>query len=228
MPSHQTPHVVPVSEDQLEKWLQFTRDRIRKGNLDLPTFQYILGHPDLAGRVDRIFGEMAAEYRQSIPLIKRPPFATIQIGTFRKVRQLRQKLTDGGYRVSDYAGDLMDRMTLVTEPMTIDLYRATNAELGLTQGGTVAQSFEAIAKIGGEKLPAEVGPYYRLNNPDQKLGERELMYMDPITGRYGCPRVFSVDHDRDGVWLGGCRAHPEGFCRAERVWVFGRKRPSGS
>jgi len=168
---------------------------------------------------------MAAEYRQSIPLINRPPFATIQIGTFRKVRQLRQALTDKKFRVSDYAGDLMDRMTLVPKPTTLDLYRATNAELGLTQGGTVAQSFEAIAKIGGEKLPAEVGPYYRLNNPDQPLGQWELMYMDPITDRDGYPRVFYVEHDKDGLWLYGYYAYPEHFDNAEYVWVFGRKRP---
>lgn len=225
MPHHQTPPVVPVSPDQIGKWVEITQARIRKGNLDLPTFQYILGHPDLVPQLDKMFGGMAAEYRQRIPLLERPPFATIQIGTFKKVKQICQALADKKFRVSGYASDLMDRMALVTEPMTIDLYRATNAELGLTQGGTVAQSFEAIAKIGGEKLPAEVGPYWRLNNPDQPMGQWELMYMDPVTDRDGYPGVFNVVHDEDGLWLYGYYARPESSCSAEYVWVFGRKRP---
>jgi len=228
MSNHQTPPAVaePVSPDQLAKWMEVTQARIRKGNLDLPIFQYILGHPDLVPQLDTMFGGMAAEYRQNIPLINRPPFMTIQIGTFRKVKQLRQALTDKEFRVSDYASDLMERMTLVAEPMTIDLYRATNAELGLTKGGTVAQSFEAITKVGGIKLPPEVGPYLRLNSPDQPMGEWELVYMDPIADRNGYPSVFHVGHDRDGLWLNGSIARPEDFYSAGIVWVFGRKRPA--
>jgi len=222
----QTPPVVPVSEDQLEKWMQVTRDRIRDGKLDRPAFQYILGHSDLVPQLDKMFGSMADEYRLSKPLMERPPFMSIQIGTFEDVKALRRALKAAKCNVSDWAGDLMDRMPLATEPMTIDLYRATNAELGLTKGGTVAQSFAAIAKFGGEKLPAEAGPQYRLQNPDQKLGEWELVYMDPIPDRLGCPYVFYVAHYEDGLWLRGYIASPDYFCFAGGVWVFGRKRPA--
>lgn len=224
--TNQTPLV--VSEDQLAKWMQVTQDRIRKGNLDLPTFQYILGHPDLVPQLDKMFCGMATEYRLSKPLTERPPFATIQIGTFKKVKDLRQAFTDSNFRISDWARDLMDRITLVSEPTTLDLYRATNAELGLTQGGTVAQTFEAIAKFGGVKLPAEAGPQYRLQNTNQKLGEWELMYMDPITSRSGYPSVFYVAHGGDGLWLVGSRARPDDFYPADGVWVFGRKRSVGA
>lgn len=226
----QTPPAVPVSEDQLAKWLQVTQDRIRKGKLDSPTFQYILGHSNLAGQLDEMFDSMATEYRLNKLLIERPPFMSIQIGTFENVKAMRQALKDAKCNVSDYASDLMDdlmdRMTLVAEPTTLDLYKATNAELGLTQGGTIAQSFEAIAKFGGVKLPAEAGPQYRLQNSDQKLGEWELMCMDPIAGRYGYPCVFCVAHDGGGLWLDGRFARPGYFYFADFVWVFGRKRPA--
>ena len=163
--------------------------------------------------------------RQSIPLINRPPFATITIGTYRKVKELKRALTNAGNRISDYASDLMDRMPLVSAPETWDLYGVSNAELGLTQGGTVAQSFKALAKVGDVKLPAEAGPYLRLAMSDQPLGQWELMYMDPIADRGGCPGVFNVGRGRGGLWLDGGDADPEHFCHAEDVWVFGRKRP---
>lgn len=225
---NQTPPVVPVSEDQYAKWLQVTQDRVRKGNIDLPTFQYILGHQELVPQLEKMFTDMATEYRLSKPLIERPPFATIQIGTFKNLNDLRSALKNAKCNVSDYADDLLGRITLATEPMTLDLYRASNAELGLTKGGTVAQTFEAIDKIGGEKLPAETGPQYRLQNLDQKLGEWELIYMDPIFGRYGYPCVFYVAHYEDGLWLRGNYARPDGFFDADSLWVFGRKRSVGA
>ena len=81
-----------------------------------------------------------------------------------------------------------------------------------------------IGKKKAEKLPAEAGPQYRLQNPDQKLGEWELMYMDPITVRDGFPDVFDVGHRSDGLWLRGYDAGPDSFYDAGDVWVFGRKR----
>lgn len=150
-------------------------------------------------------------------------FARIQIGTYKTFRELRHALADGGYRVSDYAIGLMNRMTLVLEPKTLDLYWATNAELGLTHGGTVEQSFEAIAKIGGEKLPAEAGPQYCLQSPDQPMGRMELMCMDPIPAPRDYPSVFGVERDEGGRRLCGCYAYPRYFNCAEDVWVFGRK-----
>jgi len=214
-----------VTDGQVKLWDRMGQDFAASYMGGSRKLELAKGHPDVVGRVHRLFDELAAEHELMLPLLERPPFATIQIGKFRKVKELKRALTDGGNRISDYASDLMDRMPLVAEPETWDLHRATNAELGLTKGGTIAQSFEAIAKVGGIKLPPEVGPYLRLNNPDQPMGEWELVYMDPIAGRLGCPGVFHVEHVKDGLWLGGCNAYPERFYGAEFVWVFGRERP---
>ncbi len=157
-----------------------------------------------------------------LPLIERPPFATIQIGTFESVRDLRQALVDRNYRISDDADDLLSRIAVVSEPAILDLYRVTNAELGLPPRKTlVAETFEAIRKIGGERLPAEAGPQYRLQKPEQSLGECELMCMDPVPGRDGDPLIFGLECYEDGLWLRGCRG-PKEVCDAVRAWVFGR------
>ncbi|MCL5406999.1 MAG: hypothetical protein M1429_00665 [Patescibacteria group bacterium] len=190
--------------------------------------QDAMSHPEFKTSHHTLLDRLAVEYRLSKPLIERPPFATIQIGTFKNLNNLRSALKNAKCNISSYADDLFGRVTLATEPMILDLCRASNAELGLTQGGTVAQTFEAIAKIGGEKLPAEAGPQYRLQNLDQKLGEWELIYMDPIIDRVGCPDVFSVEHGKGGLWLYGYNASPDYFYHAEFVWVFSRKRSVGS
>lgn len=208
-----------AAEEYGRRCMKIGQERRSTANL-----QHAMNHPEFKRRHHDLLDGLVSEYVQMLPLIERPPFATIEIGTFRKVKDLRRALIDGKCRISDYAGNLLDRITLVSEPGTLDLYGATNAELGLTQGGTVAQTFEAIAKIGGEKLPAEAGPQYRLQNPDQKLGEWEMMYMDPITGHDGYPRVFIVVPGREnGLLLDSIRARPEDFCLAVRVWMFGRK-----
>ncbi|KKQ74085.1 MAG: hypothetical protein US94_C0014G0003 [Berkelbacteria bacterium GW2011_GWB1_38_5] len=224
--TNQTPPA--VSDDQYGKVEQVLRDIVRKGKINSPEFQYVLGHPSFAKELDTVVNDKVTEYRLSKPLLERPPFMTIQIGTFKNVKAMRQALKDKKINISAWASDLMDRMTLTAKPATLKLYRATNAELGLPKGSTVAQSFEAIARFGGEKLPAEAGPQYRLQNLDQKLGEWELMYMDPIIGRGGYPRVFGVGHYGGGLWLNGHTASPDYFYDAGSVWVFGRKRPVGA
>jgi hypothetical protein len=157
-----------------------------------------------------------------LPLIERPPFATIQIGTFENVRDLRQALVDRNYRISDDADDLLSRITVASQPVTLDLYRATGSELGLPPRKTlVDETFEAIRKIGGDKLPAEAGPQYRLQKPDERPGGCELMCMDPVPGRSGDPLIFGLECYESGLWLRGCRG-PEEVCDAVRVWVFGR------
>ncbi len=222
---NQTPPTAVVSDAQVAKWEQITRDCLRKGGLDGPTFQYILGHKDLAGQLGQIFSELAAEYRQSKPLLERPPFASIQVGTFKAVDELRQALLDGGFHISDWASDLMGRpeFILVPEPTELKLYSATNEELGFPNGCTVAESFAALERIGAVKLPPEAGPQYRLQYPDQPMGEWRLMYMDPIAGSDGDLRVFDVGRHGGGLWLSGDCASPGRFCRGDRGWVFGRK-----
>ena len=194
----------------------------RRNTADL---QDAMSHPDFKPRHHQLLDELAAEYRQTLPLIERPAFATIQIGTFKEIADLRQALTAGGFRIGDWASDLMGRpeFTLVAEPTEVKLYAATVAELGYPNGCTVAEIIAAIEKIGGVKLPAEAGPQYRLQCLDQLLGEWRLMYQEPITDSDGGLEVFHVVRDESGRWLHSGYAGPEDFYDGDGVWVFGRK-----
>ena len=156
-------------------------------------------------------------------LAERPPFATIQIGTFGSGGDLRKALLDGGYRISGDANDILGRISVAPKPTVLDLYRVTNTELGLPPCETLSdEAFKAIRKIGGEKLTAEVGPQYRLQMPGQ-TGECMLIYMDPIRGSNGVPLLFGIENCEDGLWLRGCRG-PQEVCSAVRIWMFSRRR----
>ncbi len=220
--NNQRTSVKPVSEGLAELLGRMVKDASCKYPGGTDKLELVKGDPDFISELYRHFDARAKKRAQDLSIITRSPFATIKIGMFKNVRAMRRALSDNKCRVSDYASELMDLMILAKEPMTLDLYRASNAELGLTQGGSVAQSFEAITKIGGVKLPAEAGPQYHLQNTNQKLDEWKLMYMDPITDNSGYLSVFSVGHDR-GMWLHGDNARPDGFYSAVHVWVFGRK-----
>ena len=155
-------------------------------------------------------------------LSERPPFATIQIGTFGNEGDLRKALLDGGHKISGDADDILSRISVAPKPTSLDVYRVTNTELGLPPYETLSdEAFEAIRKIGGEKLSAEAGPQYRLQMPSQ-AGECVLIYMDPILGSNGVPLLFGIETHEDDLWLRGCRG-PQEVCNALRIWIFSRR-----
>jgi hypothetical protein len=214
-----------VTDGQYGKLEDVARDLVRKYRINGTEFQYLLGHSSFASRFGEILNDLANEHRLTQPLIERPSFATIEVGTYKTTDDIRQALAAGNFRIGDWASDLMNRpeFTLLTEPAKLDLYMASNAELGYPNGCTVAQSFEALEKIGAVKLPPEAGAQYRLKYADQPLNEWRLMYMDPITGSDGGLGVFSVERDGGGLWLDGRYAGPGRFYGGDYVWVFARK-----
>ncbi|MEK7142719.1 MAG: hypothetical protein AAB785_00745 [Patescibacteria group bacterium] len=216
--------VKPISEGLARHMGRMVEDASRKYHGGAQKLELVKGHPEFQKRLFGLFDELAAEREAMLSLIGRSPFAKIQIGTFGNAQDLRRALIDGNNRIERGADDLLGRITLVSEPATLDLYRATNAELGLSRGGTAAQLFDAIEKIGGEKLPAEAGPQYRLQNPDQPVGGWELVFSDPLTYCDGFHGMFSVRLDGGDRWLQGFRDN--GATLLVCVCVFGRKRPS--
>ena len=212
-----------MSESLLSLLLSIKRVLVeRPGDDEL--LDLITGHPEFASQTHELWDRLAVEQAIRMPLIERPSFATIEVGTFKTVLDLKQALTDGKFRISDWVNNLMGRpkFTLLTEPAKLDLYMASNAELGYPNGCSVRESFEALEKIGAVKLPPEAGAQYRLQYADQFLGEWRLMYMDPITDSNDTLWVFDVGRHDDGPWLSCYCADPDDFCNGDEVWVFAR------
>ena len=141
--------------------------------------------------------------RKEEPWTKFPTWRTITLGTHKSASALLTALGSTGYRVSDWARDLMNQsaFTLAKKKVEVNLVRVTVKELGFPKGATRKEIYDRAAELGLKLCPAEVGPALRLAYTDQPMGEWLLIAMNPITDSGGFPRLFRVDHDRDGLWL---------------------------
>jgi hypothetical protein len=195
-----------------------------KDGITGPEFQYVLGHKDLKRELEFI-PDLVAEYRQSLPLLERPIWKTIQLGTHANNKALRQSLLDTGYRISDWAGDILKKTAVSTEPTEANVVIVTAAELGFPDGATRQQIYDKAISMGFELCPAEVGPQLRLQYPadEQPMNEWLFVAMEPIKGSGGHLEVFSVGRGDDGAWLYGDYDDPDDVWDAGFRWLFRRK-----
>jgi len=63
LPTQTPPASSKVTDDQLAKWEQLTRDLIRRNDMDLDDFQAFMGYPHLAAEMDKIVRK-ALEYAE--------------------------------------------------------------------------------------------------------------------------------------------------------------------
>jgi|GEM_PF-5269177 len=147
---------------------------------------------------------------------------TVTVGTMPESIEDRLKnIAEVGIRLDHWGGNILKRIAPAA-PEEIELVLVTNAELGLPCGWKVSETF-ANAKAGRLlPVPAEVGYQLRLDYPDQPLGERILVGMDPVASSYDSSLVFSVARNEFGVWLGAVYGRPGGFFNCDCKWVFAR------
>lgn len=119
--------------------------------------------------------------------------------------QLQAELKGKGFRVSEYARDMLESQDFKTlkSPQGIDLVRLTVKDLGFDRVATTDQIYERAQKLGLELCPAEVGLRLRLSYIDQPLGEWIVIGMEQIPHRLGGPSVFWLERHGDGLWLDG-------------------------
>lgn len=127
---------------------------------------------------------------------------SIEIGGKTSSR-LQAELKGKGFRVSDYAQDLLESRDFKTlkNSQDIDLVRLTVKDLGFDRYATTDQIYKRAQELGLELCPAEVGPHLRLSYTDQPLGEWIVIGMKQIADRSGYPSVFRLRRDGDDLWL---------------------------
>lgn len=106
-----------------------------------------------------------------------------------------------GKNVSAHTLDVLEKITCSKKRVKIHLVDASFGDIGLTEGGTLAEFHAAVKQYGGTKCPAEVGPALRLLYKNQLLGERIMILMDAIIDSHGESNLFCLNLRRDGVWL---------------------------
>lgn len=138
-----------------------------------------------------------------------PTRRIIRLGTYESSEDLAKALEDGGFRITRYAGDILQKIVIAPVKTEIELVTVT-PEIG-------------TAELDVDLVPAEVGPQLRLQHPDQLYGERLIMAMAPIAASNGYPHVFSVGRDSDGRWLDAEYSYPGFIWGAKNRWVFARR-----
>ena len=128
--------------------------------------------------------------------------------------QLQTKLNevcrraDGQTNISEYAQDMLNKMyeseefqKFAKNPEQIRTVRLKVRDLGFTSNPTIDQIYAKAQELGLELCPAEVGPYQRLKEIDQPMGDWYRIAMKQISGRDGRPRVFGLERNDYGLWL---------------------------
>jgi hypothetical protein len=130
-----------------------------------------------------------------------------------------QALKDKNMYLSNYGKDILKQAEFSQEQETYDLVRFTVEELGFPDGATTYEIYTKAEELGLELCPAEVGPQLRLQNTSK---EWMLIAMKQITGRYGGPRVFDLDHfgDQPRLHAGNAKSDERWFSNDRFVFRF--------
>ena len=130
-----------------------------------------------------------------------PTWKTVKMGTYKDANDFTIAFKKYGFRISDWAGDILKKITLADTETEIELVLVTVADLGFTKATRRDAIYNRAKELGLDLVPAEVGPQLRLAYTDQPMGEWLLMAMEPIADSDGDLDVFDVERYGDGQWL---------------------------
>lgn len=153
-----------------------------------------------------------------------PTWKTIKLDTHKTTKDLSKTLTSNGFRISDWAGDILKKTTLASAETEIELVLVTVSDLGFTKATRRDAIYDRAKELGLDLVPAEVGPQLRLQYNDQPLNEWMIMAMEPIASSDGFLHVFYVGRHDDGRWLITRVGYPDGMWLPDRRWVFARRK----
>jgi len=147
---------------------------------------------------------------------------TIKLGGFKTADDVRKALKDGGFRLGDWANDILGKpaFTVTSEETELDLVVVTVAELGFKKGATRRNIYKRAQEFGLELCPPDVGPQLRLQYGGQPNGEWLLIGMEPITASGGYLGVFRVKCRGLELWLSSHWGSPDDFWDPDYRWVF--------
>ncbi len=154
-------------------------------------------------------------------------FKTIKLGTgFKATDDFRKSFKDNGFRIGDWANDILDKpaFTVAIEEIELDLIVVNVAELGFKNGATRKRIYARAKELGLDLCPAEVGPQLRLQYKDQSNGEWLVVAMEPITDSDGSLELFRVERLGSALWLRSYYGRPDDVWPADYRFVFSRRK----
>jgi hypothetical protein len=128
---------------------------------------------------------------------------TIKLGKRKTVAKYRKALKAAKYRITDYADQILNKISIAETEFEVDLVRVSVRELGFKNpNGTRRDAiYKKALELGLELCPNEVGPALRLAHQDQPRDECNAIGMEPLTASDSDLGLFGVDNDSGEQWL---------------------------
>jgi hypothetical protein len=153
-----------------------------------------------------------------------PSFRAVTIGALPSHEAYRAALK-AGHKISDYADQILSRITVAPAPVTLDLVVLTIKEITGKDKATRVEIYEAALARGDVDLcPAEVGPALRLQYGDQPMNEWLFVAMEPLTVSGGGLGLFGVVRDLSGPRLCGHGGGLDDVWTDDFGWLFVRRK----
>jgi hypothetical protein len=140
-------------------------------------------------------------------------------------QSLCRTLQNEGFRINDWAADILNRVSLALNKTEVELVKISAGELGFKTGAQTHQVYDRAKKLGLDPVAAEAGPQLRRQYRDQPMDEWLVVGSEPIAGPSGLA-VFCVGHGTQGLWLRAHFGHAGELWKAEKQWVFARRKPA--
>ena len=172
----------------------------KRGGTDEDLHQLLVGSKseDFINQISDLAMKMVKKAKPAFPIFK-----TITLGVYESVKAYREALTKAGFRIGDWATDILNKIQVSQSQVQLDLVMRSVAELGFEEAARYDAIYAKAKELGLQLCPAEVGPALRLTYSDQPCGEWLWIAMDPLPDSYGGLVVFGVAHARDGRVLAG-------------------------
>lgn len=174
---------------------------------------------EFIANISKVAMKMVGQAKAAFPIFK-----TITIGLYDSAKAYRKALDKSGFRIGDWASDILDKIRVSRKQIQLDLVKVTVRDLGFTESTPLKQIYAKAKELGLEPCPSEVGPALRLAYADQPNGELIYVAMEPITVSDGSLGLFEVSHGPADRWLYSGFDHPAHTWGLAYSFVFVRPR----
>lgn len=134
--------------------------------------------------------------------------------------EYKQELLKQGYKASDYAQQILNKLETLKQKEEVDLVSFSVEKLGYPNGATLQQIYDKAKGLDLELCPPQVGPELRLNYKDQPMSEYLIIAMESINAADGDPELFNVDRFSGGGWLYSSNGEPDDEWDGDSRFVF--------
>jgi hypothetical protein len=121
---------------------------------------------------------------------------TIFLGLYSSADRLRRDLEANQCWTNSRAENILNKITLSSVEISLDLVFVTVGELGFTSRVTIKDIYSAALTQELELCPPEVGPQLRIKYNDRRADGWLWIGMKPVHGLSGDGEVFCVVFDR--------------------------------